>query len=76
METDVTFEPWASRRTTILGMYTTSERIPITTVSVCVCVCGHMIMLVVHVCVCVCASTDRLLMFYGTVSPLSEFLVK
>ncbi len=32
METDVTFEPWSSKRTTILGTYTTSERIPITTV--------------------------------------------
>ncbi|XP_064405950.1 VPS35 endosomal protein-sorting factor-like [Halichondria panicea] len=31
METDVTFEPWSSKRTTILGSYTTSDRIPITT---------------------------------------------
>ena len=30
---DVTFEPWSSKRTTILSSYTTSERIPITTVS-------------------------------------------
>jgi len=28
---DVTFEPWSSKRTTILSSYTTSEKIPITT---------------------------------------------
>ena len=30
---DITFEPWASKRTTVLANYTTSEKIPITTVS-------------------------------------------
>lgn len=39
METDVTFEPWSSKRTTILGSYTTSERIPITTVTTFCCDC-------------------------------------
>lgn len=29
--TDETFEPWSSKRTSILSTYTTSERIPITT---------------------------------------------
>ena len=28
---DETFEPWASKRTSILSTYTTSQRIPITT---------------------------------------------
>ena len=28
---DETFEPWSSKRTSILSTYTTSQRIPITT---------------------------------------------
>ena len=32
---DVTFEPWSVKRTAILSTYTTSEKIPITTVSGC-----------------------------------------
>lgn len=31
VEPDITFEPWTSKRTTILSTYTTSEKIPITT---------------------------------------------